>query len=614
MNYLSFINNVKSDKFIDKSDCFELIWKHKYITLENCSRTGSSTFLKSLACFLDESINSKVIFESQKIGSIDGFEREVNAYCVLWLDFSDFKSSSFEDAIEYLKDKMSATYKYYYQYLEPETDRYYDYISLEQTLDVIEKKISNNELQHSLSRLAYSLNNHKYRQKGFKLAILIDNLVVLEDVANKEGYGEEMKEFLKRFIVEDVYNCCDFFVQIGNSKEEYDSWIFRPHYITYHYFGLPVFDLRERFPEIIVEPDKQFPYPFKNDTPKECDWSIRIEEGRKKIANAKSEEEIRRHEKICHEKRRFAEELLPGIPHFSNNLGIRKKHLDKTSRPYIKLTTLLREIYKNAYPKFEINEIYRLLMKLDEKERIIKNIQKFEANLEKLTEGMPNWKKPNVNIGDWVQVIYSRVQDNYWDSPAKPGNIKVYACYKTSDIQGFFIDSLKYLLANANNTFAAKIACYNRSDQMCYWLSLSDFKHLENFFQPYFNDMTESMPFVAYKGKLGISKDFPGGDNSHNSMQAHIISDYLKTVSVVDDVDLEAMYNNYIAKWNADIYEESNFIGFKNCSALSFVVIMDTLDIILGESQLNKTSFLLSDNSKFWQILSRSRCWADITL
>ena len=42
-----------------------------------------------------------------------------------------------------------------------------------------------------------------------------------------------------------------------------------------------------------------------------------------------------------------------------------------------------------------------------------------------------------------------------------------------------------------------------------------------------------------------------------------VIADYLKTVSDVDDVDLENMYNHYIAKWNADIYEESDYCCFK---------------------------------------------------
>lgn len=68
-----------------------------------------------------------------------------------------------------------------------------------------------------------------------------------------------------------------------------------------------------------------------------------------------------------------------------------------------------------------------------------------------------------------------------------------------------------------------------------------------------YNNLIESIPFIAYKNKLGISKDFPGTEISHNSTMAHIISDYLKNVQDVESINLEAMYNNYIAKWNADI-------------------------------------------------------------
>jgi hypothetical protein len=120
------------------------------------------------------------------------------------------------------------------------------------------------------------------------------------------------------------------------------------------------------------------------------------------------------------------------------------------------------------------------------------------------------------------------------------------------------------------------------------------------------------MPFVAYKGKLGISKEFPGMDNSHNGTQAQIIADYFKTVKCAGDVDLEDMYNYYIAKWNADIYEEGDYGGFKNTSALSFVVIMDTIDILLGKSKLTKDSFLMSGDERFWYALPGSRCWADV--
>ena len=78
------------------------------------------------------------------------------------------------------------------------------------------------------------------------------------------------------------------------------------------------------------------------------------------------------------------------------------------------------------------------------------------------------------------------------------------------------------------------------------------------------------------------------------------------------DVDLEEMYNNYIAKWNADIYEESDYSGFKNSSALSFIVILDTIDTILGGDELSEESLLLSGDKRIWGILSDSRCWADM--
>ena len=179
-------------------------------------------------------------------------------------------------------------------------------------------------------------------------------------------------------------------------------------------------------------------------------------------------------------------------------------------------------------------------------------------------------------------------------------------------IQNVFVDSLKYILQNAEDTFGAKIATCNRSDQMCYWLSVKDFKHLEDFYRPYYKDMVKSLPFVAYKGMLGISKDFPGVDDSHNSTQAHIISDYLRTVNNIEDIDLESMYNLYIAKWNADIYDENPYGGFKNNSALSFIVILDTLDSILNETGVTEDSLLLSGDKKIWRMLSKSRCWADI--
>ena len=118
--------------------------------------------------------------------------------------------------------------------------------------------------------------------------------------------------------------------------------------------------------------------------------------------------------------------------------------------------------------------------------------------------------------------------------------------------------------------------------------------------------------FIAYFDDFGISREFSGMDDSHNDAQAHIISDYFKTIGNVSDVDLEDMYNNYIQKWNADIYEEQEFGRFREQNALSFIVINDTLDALLGISKLSDDSLLLSGDPKIWRVLSTSHCWKDV--
>lgn len=509
---------------------------------------------------------------------------------------------------------MSSVYKCNFSFFEPENGRYYDYKSLEYALDIIERKCSIEELQYSMERLVYQLRDHKYRKDNFKLAILIDNLVKLEVVAENGGYGDSMKDFMKKYVVEDIYKHCDFFLQIGDSGENDDSWLNIPRHIAYRNFCVISYNLKEQYPELALEEYEQCPSTDINDIPEGYDWGGLIEERRREIENAKNEEERKKQELIRYEMKRYAEELSPMVPRLSVNLGIRKKQLNNNSCKYKELTKILREVYTFTYPKFREDDIYRYLLKLNEKEIIIDNEKQCKNHLESLVGNSLDWKAPNVNLssGYWAQVIYPHTKEGAFVSEAQPGNIKVYACLKTTKILETFYDSLRYLLSHACNTFAAKVAYYNRSDQMCYWLSPDDFKYLENFYKPYYHDMSESMPFISYKGKLGISKEFPGADCSHNSMQAHIISDYLKTVANVGEVDLEAMYNNFIAKWNADMYEESDYGAFKNCSALSFVVVLDTLDAILGDMKLTDSSFLLSDNRRLWHILSNSKCWADV--
>ena len=91
-----------------------------------------------------------------------------------------------------------------------------------------------------------------------------------------------------------------------------------------------------------------------------------------------------------------------------------------------------------------------------------------------------------------------------------------------------------------------------------------------------------------------------------NCVKVRRYNDTPQTYNYTDGVDRQPWHRN------ADIYVEGYYSGFKSNSALSFVVIMDTLDAILSGKEVSDESLLMSGNPKIWNILSNSKCWADI--
>jgi len=89
IDYPSIIELLQSDKYVDKTCNFEAFWGFGYLTLANCKGTGSSLFLKTFACFLDERVDSKRIFRNLAIGKSEESEKYVNTYRVLYLNSLD---------------------------------------------------------------------------------------------------------------------------------------------------------------------------------------------------------------------------------------------------------------------------------------------------------------------------------------------------------------------------------------------------------------------------------------------------------------------------------------------------------------------------------------------
>lgn len=613
IDYSSIIDIIRSDEFVDNTDCFGMIIGHRHQTFDHCLGTGSSLFMKTMACFLDKTIDTKDLFRGLKIGNNENIIEMANTYYVLYLDFSDFNSDNYSEALGYLRHKMSELYKYFHNELI-DKESCFSWNLHQEVLDVIEGIASDNTFQNSFRQLMLLLRRYRSNQNEKKLAVLLDNMVRLETVAERKGYSKEMDEFLKRFIVEDVYKYCDLFFQISDTVEDNDfQWFLGYRYRVLRQFSVLSYDVRERLPEMIVAEKDQFPFLIRALELEPVDLGKWIAVGRKKVVEAKEKEERKRKEYIRQEKARYSIGLTQAVPRFSPNMGIRVKRLDKHSPRYKGLNALLSKLYVEAYPRLGTENLYHIMQRIDYKKPIVKNVDELKVVLEQLPQQCPGWETAFVNAtgGDWVQATFWRKGDEQRETPNRPENIKVYAYVKNMNAQSAFTGSIRYLLKNAKQMFAAKMAVYERVDQLCYWLDLDDFPSLECYFEQLLGDLEVSMPFIAYKGKLGISKDFPGTDDSHNYALAHIISDYFSTVNDVGNVDLEDMFNNYIAKWNADIYEEGSW-GFKSSSALSFVVIMDTIDAILNGDGINERSSLLIPEKKMWRILAQSKCCADV--
>ena len=614
VNYSSIIDILQSDKYVDKTYLFDSFFCRNYQTLGNCYRTGSSLFLKTLACFLDETADTKDVFKRLRIGQHECFAHEANAYRVLYLDFSDFKAKDFAEAINYITIKMSQAFKHYWDILSDGDNRYYDYHTLEKVLDIMEQEPAESTLQDALRILMLQLRGYETNRNGKKLAVLIDNMVKMETVAHENGYSAQMENFLKRFIVNDVYKFCDIFLQISDMIDEDDSYYPTKRHIVHQYFTVFTVDLRERYPELAVPEASQYGFPCVPFVPVIAGWHSIIDKGRKEIRMKKEEEELARLERIRKRKERYAIELSPAIPRFSPNMGLREKKVDKSSDEYKNLNNILKRLYAQCYPEFKKQHVYANLQNLDWSRKIVRDVERLKSDIEKLSKLTPHWKEVWVNgsLGTWLQVVCRRVDDKSNCSPARPENIKVYASLKSGNAEKTFLESMKFLMDNVKNSFAAKVSVYYRSDQICYWIAPDDFHCLEDFYAPHYDDLETAMPFMAYMGRLGISKDFPGTDNSHNSMQADIIADYFRSVKDIEKLDIEDMYNNYILKWNDETEEEGETLGFMDSSALSFVVILDTLDAILGRKPIDDKSFLIADDGIIWRILAESLCWDDV--
>lgn len=205
-----------------------------------------------------------------------------------------------------------------------------------------------------------------------------------------------------------------------------------------------------------------------------------------------------------------------------------------------------------------------------------------------------------INHGsDWAIFHAYRNQD---DNTATQRNIKVYISTGSSKVKDLFLHLLEVLLDHASASFACKVARRMRKDSMCFWVSRQDFSLLEEEVKKSGAAIVCDMPFIPYRGNLGISREL-GYWDSHNQMQAQLIADYFAILPEDKQPDIEEMYQLMLDIWHEKKEEASTACGFRRAPASVIVMLLESLDVILGSKELSDDSVLISDDKDFWETL-----------
>lgn len=603
----------KGDLFDTSEILQDIVEYRRWNVLAYPAGNGKTTLLSMIYYYLEQSEDSRAIFENLHLAHKWGdWDRHLNRYVVLTLDFSDFHEESMKDALAYIRRKMQDLYQRKAAYLF-EQNRLFAH-SAELFLAFITDDPDLYQLEWSLKELMSICCFARDVSSGMedRVVLLMDNVVMLEKKAKEYGYEREMRGFLEKFLDFEPIEKCFIYLQVGDEKQEERTRSWRSEYLSYYppcvypnshdifkYISLIEGKIEETTTERMEISQESVP---ENLNELLCEAQARVES--EKIER-KLAAERRKKEKA----RRYALPLPDGIIKYSKNMGLRELKLPHKTKQYDTFNAFVKKCYKKYNSCKDYIHLYRELQNLDESRPTdwdIKARNEILAFGNGLREG---WE------------IKKHNSDRYWDYFSITNGermnygiryIKVYVTITDDEVKDIYIGAIKELVLFGQNGFVSKISKYHRDENICFWVEKSEYKILRAYFDQCRNKLRQGLPFIAHDGLLGISHDLIDLD-SHNALQAKLLWDYFQETVDVSMVDVEDMYDMFIHGWNADAPEDSLFRkDFENISAQAFVIIMDTFDILIGNEKFTEFSLLLSDDENIWRSLGEAKCWADI--
>lgn len=630
----------KRDDYVDISmDIKNIVERNRWNVVAAPAGYGKTTILSMLYYYLDIDEDSEELFSGSELSiNYADYQTHLNKYIVLPLDFSDFSATSMEGAKEQIYAKILELYQRKAHFLW-DKDRYNeDYLDiLEGNLaQYVERRILFSDEVYKVSILErslliimdcmHSLCDSYDHIDNRKIVLLLNDLVNLEKYANEYGYSDEMENFLRHFLDFEPDKKCFIYLQVGDeeltrNKYGYDgdyAWYGRHRdYQCYYPSYLPPSDrFYWRDQEHFIRFSEEGAC---NDTPvsiiavqteiSPVNLKELILTGRVQIEKNKRIylESVIQEKKDVNDKYRIP--LSNDVPKFSPNLGRREMKTLIRNERYNEINDYLKKLYASSRDFKDYEDLYELVQNISRDKKMDWTPDARNELLEKCNGIRDGWD------------ISIHSSDQYWDyiDISKDGHsrfgtssIKVYVSLKEEKVKDVYIGAIEELIRNGNNGFVSKVSKLSRGENICFWLKKNEFYILEKYMKQHDDILINGNPFVAHRGKLGISHDLMD-INSHNAQQAMIIWDYFQEIEDASQIELENMYRLYVYGWNGILTDEHPFRqDFMRSRAQTFVIIMDTLDVLLGYTQITDDTLLLSDSNDIWGILDSALCWEDV--
>ncbi len=604
-------------------NCFD------YLNICGPLNSGKTTYLNALREYHTENNESDTC-------SDHAYDR----HFIIYLDFSDFAAIAYIDAISFFRKKMSELYQDMYEDVKEELRHY---ITLGYYLDVIEGKVDKEKLKKSLVEMVRFVgcgqrNEHYYNRP----LILIDEVTRPLLYAAKYGYLEEMRDFYDGFLDIDHYEMTSGIITTSfapaNTDVHFDLKYIKdvpvnqyepmksicksngielvePHvegdYSNNHRYFDAFVTFEQCFDKLISE--KSFLEPPLSQYEIELSPEMKsfVVEKWIHVMVEKSEYEKSEKKRREREKLELAQPLAAGIPIPSSFAGIRELDfcIGKCDE-YDRLNTLIRELYDRYGNEAYSQDVYCYIQRIGDYYKNVSEIRSAIVTLKDYADSKDHSYRCWIDVQnhDWAKFNLERFDnDNGYGDMAL---VKTYiSVSKPLEVVHVFEDVLRFLIDNGTHRFKAKIAIRERKDHICLWLCREDFFLLEKYIVKYDEILESPLEFVPYRGKLGVTREFSSW-LSYNGLLSELIEIYLKGIETRDEIDVIDMYSAYVKAWNGDLKEDNPFSEkYRESNAQELLVLLESLNVILGNAAVGDDSILLSGNGELWDALGQANSW-----